>query len=361
MKKKLFLGLLIITATIFMLVGCSDNAIEFEPITIDMPIVRVENNLLMVSNMFDETGVEVEGTVANGELISLLEELELEVPEIPELPVVDVMLELVSVDFYEYTATGNDVEELDFDFAPVTISTNENGAAEFGYIEFAHAGTFVFEVSQVEMELYTDFDWQMDINTMVITVTITEDTENEILVASILTSSNDFNNVLTVDLSDMVQGRTVELWEEYQEYLAELERIAEEERLEGERLAQQNRPINNQNQGGGTTAGGGGGAINTCNATPGMTWEWSTNQCMNEVEACNLNPVMTWREGHCTSNVIACETFDGGFWSSNDMADGYCQERDHSGQNCENGIAGWRWIYVSYGGGSSNRVCVRRN
>lgn len=270
MKKLLLLPIVLLTLT-----ACN-TAINFEPVTIDGFTVNVENEAILTTNTFEITNdadfdtithetdidefvdgvefkTEVAETLTNVEVIELLTELGIELPEMPTFESIEVTLSLVDVDFYH---------DGDFTFEFDTVTVNIEEAYTFENITFENAGTFVFEITDGEI-----------VHTVI--VTVTENIEYEILEANVEHDYLLFVNELTIDLSEYVEARMIELHMEtlttevyeliaYAVYIEEAR--VEAERVEAERLAQQqvnqNRPQGNQNTGNQNTGNQGGGTAN---------------------------------------------------------------------------------------------------
>lgn len=221
--------ILIITLTLF-LTACGE--IEFTPVQVEGITTTTKNELQIKSYEFTEQGDLIENSfnIINDELI---EELEIEIPEIPNLNL-EFTLELIDA--------INDDLPLDFDFK----STNNIG--QFG-IEFTHAGVYTFLMSQTSIESIND-NWTLAEPTEII-ITITENIEDEILIAHVSNYDVIFNNIFTLDLSNEIQEIILTNWEESERLrieaeIAEQERIeaeiAEQERIEAERINQVDQP-----------------------------------------------------------------------------------------------------------------------
>ena len=402
MKKLLLL------LSILLLTACS-QVIEFEPIIIDGFVIIIENELLLTASIFEVSNeIDLNGVTADtgatsfvneieldvipvdvltgDEVVGLFAELNIEFPEIPEFSSVDVTLSLTNVEFYHYQ---ND--ELTFDFEEVTIAVDQT--ATFNEIIFDNAGVFTFEITDGNV-------------THTVVVTITEDVDNETLVAVVSQDDLVFVNELTFDLSDLVYETVTSNWIEYNVGLVREQReiIREEERVEIERIEAER--IANANIGGGNRPNnpggnqGGGQSNSSGNCPDGQMWDNGWGGCVGPFErisegayfadargncpvpwqnfwvggidgrtTCVREDMVNtpsgctawltgWRvvNGVCSDPSYACSVLDGGAW-----VDGGCREFDSSGANCENRLSGWRiWTSTISGGGGTftNELCV---
>ena len=209
------------------LIGCHNEPIVFEAVTIDGFGLTVVTEIEMIASGFDEQGQIIEDEfITNDYLLELLTELEIEF-EIPEIPATTFVLTLLDVEFYH-----DQNEELSFEFVEQTVTTSE--MATFTEIIFTDAGVFTFAITQKSDESVTEWEWSTDESLFTVVVTVIENIEDEVLVATVAMEAVYFTNQLVLDFSDVVQTEITARWEQ-QEYLAYAE---EQARLEAERLAQ---------------------------------------------------------------------------------------------------------------------------
>ena len=189
---KRFLLTALTGLAILILAGCNNTDTTFEPVGITGFTVEVTTELKLVTHDFTSEGELIEGSLDFVEL-DYIEGLGIQIPERPELEN-RFVLELINAEFYHYQN-----EDLEFVF-----ESQESTAGTFDAIEFIDAGTFTFAISQIAD---AESDWEIDASIIEIIVTVTEDVENERLVAAVESVEPRFVNTWTVDISDEMQER----------------------------------------------------------------------------------------------------------------------------------------------------------
>ena len=248
-----------------LLVACGQEeqaATVYEPITSASIEVALETELLLTSSVITEQGVQVAGaSMTHDEVAELFEALEIELPELPEASF-QFALELVE---YEFDHDLEDRQAFEA-FEVITVATGETG--RFSDLTFEHAGTYTLRVSQVDfsstpigiapldevdledidlddLEVVTpEFDpidaeaeidnWELDLTEVYVVITVTEDAENEMLVAEMdVTDAIVFENFYTFDVTDLLEDALVLAWEERvaQAYLEGYEYVSDDNGL----------------------------------------------------------------------------------------------------------------------------------
>jgi len=229
MKKLIYICL----PLILILVACEreEETIVFEPVLIPGFEVTLENAMELTSNAFNQQGLPIENEyVDSRELIAILEELEIELPELPELETTFV-LELTSYEFTHefeqaYENEGRPALSIDVvsegEVGYLDWGTLNNGAITFSestlFFEdqlFTHSGVFNFMIYQLITDEATSYEnWALSDHRINITVTIIEDEESESLIADVIVEEEPiFTNIFTYDISEAVSDATRRRWE----------------------------------------------------------------------------------------------------------------------------------------------------
>jgi len=212
--------LVVVVGLVLIAQGQEEEEIVFEPVTILGIEISVETVLEVQSAMFDLQGGLIEETyLVDGELVTLLEELEIDVPIIPNKEFT-FMIELILYDFY------HEIEESDdeTDVILPTVSSDlivvaNNEIARFPSITFEDAGLFTYRIFQIdnndelEGEELND-SWLLSDASVYMIVRISEDLETESLVAEVEKENDDvFVNTFEYDISEEIQIVIQQRWE----------------------------------------------------------------------------------------------------------------------------------------------------
>ena len=184
---KRFLLTTVMGITALLLLGCSSSSLE--PVEVGGFAVEVIAELQMATHAFTREGELIEGSLEFVEL-DYIEGLGIQIPERPDLET-KFILELIDAEFYDYQN-----ENLEFTFEP-----QESTTGTFDAIKFTDAGTFTFAIRQ---STETDGSWEIDHSVFEIVITVTEDVENERLVANASNAEARFVNVWIADMSDEI-------------------------------------------------------------------------------------------------------------------------------------------------------------
>ena len=208
MKKLRWLPLVLA----FVLVGCSSEETVFEPVSVSGFEVEMTLEHALTSVAFDSQGLPVEGErLGEDEILDLLTELEVDLPEIPEAEFI-FQLELISYEIEEEV-----VDELDLMFLTPAVDylflNRETPAAQFEDLTFTVPGIFVYEITQ---DLTIEGDaWLLDEARVLVTVTVSQDPETEELVANVQYEGEAvFTNGFIYDASDLISNALEGLLEE---------------------------------------------------------------------------------------------------------------------------------------------------
>ena len=207
MKKLMIINVLVLTVAI--LTGCRRVVtIDFEPVIVDvLRDIEVVNTMILHSNAYTLQGVIIEDEyLEEDELLALLAELDIKFPELPELEL-ELEFELTDADF------ESEIEETE-DGSDLSIGTLEQEIWEPYIFNFEHAGIYTITITQIIPD-ELDEEWQIDDSEITLVVTVTEDTENEKLVATVAAKNGlVFENVFVYDISRPIRRTLRRNWEE---------------------------------------------------------------------------------------------------------------------------------------------------
>lgn len=239
MKKIIVLLNVLVLTTV--LTACA-GVIEYDPITVDGFEVAVETNLIidqgeyelsedelmeLLPELFTEVGIDEENT----EETDLV--LDIEVPE----TAFTFLLELAEYELYHEGV--DEAEDFELPIDSMELITASGETASFDDIEFTDAGTYTFRITQAmsetvenevdESDYETDINededennnWTLDETAHYITVAVTEDVENEVLIATVSSEEIIFVNEYTYSIEEQITEAIQELerleleaWEE---------------------------------------------------------------------------------------------------------------------------------------------------
>ena len=220
MKK--ILGLLNILMLTTVLTACA-RVIEYDPIKVDGFEVTVETTLTidqgeheldeeelleLLPELFTEVGIDAEDT----EETDLA--LDIEAPE----TTFTFLMELAEYELYHEGV--DEAEDFTLPIESLELSIIGGETTSFDDIEFTDAGTYTFKITQVvndeeveenDYETTENYNWTLDETAYYITVTITEDEENELLVASVSNEEIIFVNEYTYSIEEQITEAKEEL------------------------------------------------------------------------------------------------------------------------------------------------------
>jgi len=226
--KKILLSILLV-ALLFsvvpvILIACQRDEITLlESVTISDIEVGAEVALEVKSAVFDLQGNSVVGYYLVGnELVALLEELEIDLPEIPSHEFT-FKIELVSYEFeHEIENSNEDTRVASLIPLNDTIVAVDNDLVNFQSISFEHAGIFTYRITQLIEEIDNELEdeevhytWSYSDDHLYFTVQVNEDMETETLTAVV--EQEDmfiFVNTFTYDVSESVGEVILLQWEE---------------------------------------------------------------------------------------------------------------------------------------------------
>lgn len=213
-KKNIYpIALLIVFIFSAVLTACNRRAdpIAFAPVTIQGFEIEIETSLNLQSDRFSLQGHLIEDDpLAEEALLPLLEELEIDLPDIPTIEFI-FELELLSYEFY-HEASDDDIYPR---LPPLPTNSRtqiaHDGIVTLSPITFEHAGIFTYRISQINE---ADHHWQLSNAYVEVIVTISEHLESERLEATIMKKNEPvFINIFEYDISEAVRTVIQDRWE----------------------------------------------------------------------------------------------------------------------------------------------------
>lgn len=213
--KKL-IGLLVSSWALVFLSACNQNEpIVFESVTVPGFEIEVETLLELQSAAFTLQGNLVEDEYLTGDdLNELLEQLELEIPDVPAFEF-EFTIELISYEFEHEVDDETEMALPSLSMDVITVADNE--IASFPYIIFENAGVFTYRINQHTASDNDDDkldNWLLTDASVYIVVTVSEDVETESLVAGVEQEIDIiFVNIFEYDISEEVRLVVEKRWE----------------------------------------------------------------------------------------------------------------------------------------------------